>query len=410
MNIKELNQAFETIWVDESVKESVYQKLDVKSYIMKSEADSKMDSQTELPAATKISSEKEKENGNETGNVICGTHRKKASWVKRFAIMATILVALSIPVTIYADEIKTFFTEVLGRNEQVAEYVRQNVYEDSDGHLRMMVKELLSDQKAVRAVITYEALDEEGKEWIRNFDERDYDCDGIYWGFKDENGLSHSALSLVPSEIANGIFGFQELKEYRTDSTLCIQFMYDVNEPEKQQTAILYYPMTHKKYSQAELNVEPNMEIKEYRLVGDTNVNKYYDALYVRLSDLSLVIYGTQKGLYEHRTTAAGGYYQRILVPEKEREEVFPKVTLHFKDGTELSLMYGAALSPIMDHSGHIDSEGHRGADVNIYSVSFGEKFYMNDSMEERRLSIKAEDIENITINGHDFTLEEYTE
>lgn len=186
--------------------------------------------------------------------------------------------------------------------------------------------------------------------------------------------------------------------------------MYDVNEPEKQQTAILYYPMTHKKYSQAELNVEPNMEIKEYRLVGDTNVNEYYDALYVRLSDLSLVIYGMQKGLYEHRTTAAGGYHQRILVPEKEREEVFPKVTLHFIDGTELSLMYGAALSPVMDHSGHIDSEGHRGADVNIYSVSFGEKFYMNDSMEERRLSIKAEDIENITINGHDFTLEEYTE
>ena len=408
MNKKELNQAFESIQADESVKESVYQKLDVKSYFMKSETDSKMDSQTELPAATKISSEKEKENGNEAGNMICGTHRKKASWVKRLATTAAVLAALSIPATIYADEIKEFFTGVLGRNEQVAEYVRQNVYEDSDGHLRMMVKELLSDQKAVRAVITYEALDEEGKEWIRNFDERDYEWDGIYGEFNDENGFSHSALSLMPSEIANMSYGFKELKEYRTDSTLCIQFMYDVSEPTEQQTADLYYPMTHKKYCHAEFNVEPNMEVKEYRLVGDTNVNKYYDALYVRLSDLSLIIYGTQKGLYEHRNYSTGGYSQRTLVPEEEREEISPQVTLHFKDGTEHSLMYGASLSPVMDHSGHIDSEGHRGADVNIYSIAFGGNFYSDDY--EQQLSIKAEDIESITINGHDFTLEEYTE
>lgn len=408
MNKKELNQAFESIQADESVKESVYQKLDVKSYFMKSETDSKMDSQTELPTASKIPSEKEKENGNEAGNAVYGTtHRKKASWVKRLATTAAVLAALSIPATIYADEIKEFFTGVLGRNEQVAEYVRQNVYEDSDGHLRMMVKELLSDQKAVRAVITYEALDEEGKEWIQNFDERDYDWDGIYGEFNDENGFSHSALSLMPSEIASASFGFQELKEYRTDSTLCIQFMYDVSEPAEQQTAIFYYPMTHKKYCQAELNVEPNMEVKEYRLVGDTNVNKYYDALYVRLSDLSLVIYGTQKGLYEHRTYATGGYSQRTLVPEEERDEVSPKVTLHFKDGTEHSLMYGWSLGPVMDHSGNIDSAGHRGADVHIYSVSFGEEFAMDDN-EIQQLSIQADDVESITINGHDFTLEEY--
>ena len=98
--------------------------------------------------------------------------RTKKAWMKKLSAAAAIIVALVIPGAIYADDIRDFFMGFLNRDAQITEYVKQNVYEDSDGHLKMTVEELLSDQKMVRAVISYEALDDEGIQWLQDFDER----------------------------------------------------------------------------------------------------------------------------------------------------------------------------------------------------------------------------------------------
>lgn len=376
---KDLKQAFESIQAEGEKKEEIYKKL----------------------------SQMENAGGQETGTE--KGDKRYGRMLRRLAATAAALVALAIPATIYADEIQNFFKGILRHDEQVAEYVQQNVFEDSDGHLKMTVQELLSDQVVVRAVITYEAVDEEGAEWIRQFKEEDYQegPEGARYGeYMDENNMPHSALSLTPIGYTNMTRGIRELKELRTDTTLAIQLVYEVDDPVELEQAYLYYPMTHEIFRQTTLSIEPNMEIREYQLIGDTNVNEYYDALYIRISDLSYIIYGKQKGLYEHRRYSTGGYAQRMLVSYEEHEKVLPDVTLHFNGKEDYNSNYGYALSPVMDQKGDIATESHHGADTLICGEVFDHGQFLENS--EVTLSLESEALKGITINGHYFTLKAY--
>ena len=337
--------------------------------------------------------------------------RTKKAWMKKLSAAAAIIVALVIPGAIYADDIRDFFMGFLNRDAQITEYVKQNVYEDSDGHLKMTVEELLSDQKMVRAVISYEALDDEGIQWLQSFDESDYRWEGKYMKHDtDSNWLAHAAMGLYPENLTTMSHDFCELKEFRTDQTRFFELFYEVGCPDNAKTASLFYPMTTEVCKEATLDITPNMEIKEYRLVGDTNVNKYYDVMYIRLTDLSYVVYGTQKGLYSHTRHPEGGFSEYSLVADEEPGKIYPKVILHLKDGTEYSNL-GFALSPVsITKDGYINVEDFHGADTLICSSSYYAAYLSNRSEEggqSEPISIKIEDIESVTINGHDFTLEE---
>ena len=190
---------------------------------------------------------------------------------------------------------------------------------DCYSYLKMTVEELLSDQKMVRAVISYEALDDEGIQWLQNFDESDYRWEGKYMKHDtDSNWLTHAAMGLYPENLTTMSHDFCELKEFRTDQTRFFELFYEVGCPDNAKTASLFYPMTTEVCKEATLDITPNMEIKEYRLVGDTNVNKYYDVMYIRLTDLSYVVYGTQKGLYSHVKHMLNGYKQSEVQIDQE--------------------------------------------------------------------------------------------
>lgn len=203
---------------------------------------------------------------------------------------------------------------------------------------------------------------------------------------------------------------FEEIYKKYFDKLYRISFLYMKNEanevdaPVELEQAYLYYPMTHEIFRQTTLQVEPNMEIKEYQLIGDTDVNEYYDAMYIRISDLSYVIYGKQKGLYEHRKLSGGGYSQKILIPYADR--IIPDVTLHFNGKEDYDSEIGFALCPVMDQMGNIATESHRGADTIICQEIFDQEQFLGDS--ETMLSLESEDLKGITINGHYFTLKAY--
>ena len=46
------------------------------------------------------------------------------------------------------------------------EDVVKNVYEDNDGHVKMQVTKMLSDGACAYLDICYQALDNEGKQWL----------------------------------------------------------------------------------------------------------------------------------------------------------------------------------------------------------------------------------------------------
>lgn len=373
MDRQQLNQTFEMISTDESCKENIYKEI--------------LEKHRKRKGASKI--------------------KHKSAWTK-MAVTAAALLVLLVPQTIFADEIKDFFTGFLARDENVEEYVRQNVYEDTDGHLRMAVREVLSDQKYTRVIISYEALDDEGRDWIKKFDINDYShSDDV--GVTD-TGFPYTALSLTPSTLTSNSRGSRELKEFRTDSTLAVILEINAdrvfNLTNNLTRADLSYPMTHEISRTTSLDISANMDVHEYKLIGDTNVNKYYDVSYVRLTNLSIIVYGNQKNMWTCEKNANGWYTQESLVPEEDYDLCRAKVTIHTKDGNAYDCSGGWQGGILTDDEGNVDTKNHRGADTTIMSASYSEDMVLGDDL-KTTFVINPEDVTGITINGNYFTLEE---
>ena len=86
----------------------------------------------------------------------------------KFKYCAVLLAAAMIfsTTTVFADEIKEAFYNLLGKNEIISEDVLNEVFSDDDGHVKITVKELLSDGINTYAIVEYTALDDKGKWWI----------------------------------------------------------------------------------------------------------------------------------------------------------------------------------------------------------------------------------------------------
>lgn len=85
-------------------------------------------------------------------------------------IVAVVFVCMVIlPQTGLADGVKYVLSQ-FSKTSEVTEEIQKDTYSDQDKHVKMQVKEMLSDGTSVFLGICYTALDQEGEKWVAQLD------------------------------------------------------------------------------------------------------------------------------------------------------------------------------------------------------------------------------------------------
>lgn len=282
---------------------------------------------------------------------------------------AAIAIGMAFSVTVFADEIKNTIYNLLGRDEIVGEKVLNEVYSDSDGHVKMTVKELLSDNINSKAIIEYTALDDTGKDWLERvgtvreeYNQSIYDVE-LSPHFKDNNtalyGVSYS-------------YSCYELEEYETETTRVFELSCETSGESYSENMVLTYPLMNTVSNEAMINISESVQLKDVKIDGVKAPDKHYRLTGVKYSPLSIMLYGENHGLYESGSKN-GGHYIRTLVNEQ-----IDSLYIIMKDGSKINLeepndygyggwMLGSVTNPDVDY------------EVSIYCCSFGKAMDINN-------------------------------
>lgn len=246
----------------------------------------------------------------------------------RVAAVAMIAV-LVFSTTVFADEVKDFFQGFLKNQNTAQGYVEENVFTDSDDHVRVDVVELLSDEVTVQMTVKYEALDEEGEEWLNTA------------------GINVDALSIQPDFQGNAAeygtnygSGCDELRDSRTSTTRyyyvsCVNSRWSETIHQGEFT----YSLPDGKYTTL-LDTSCNVPVYEYQLqaVNDEVLSPYYTPTRIRFSRLSYVVYGEQQEAAEELIAIRN---EEFMSEAEEKEYVY-KVSFVKEDGSEIAFRSGS--------------------------------------------------------------------
>ena len=166
-----------------------------------------------------------------------------------------------------------YLTNLFADNEALVSEIQSNVFEDSDGHVKITVEQLLSDGRHIHAAVHYEALDKRGEQWLA----------GEPFGTKPNS--SHRILRIdCDNADRAGVtsFGSFEVKELRTATD---RYFYLNSENALQSTeelsGYLCYSMVNSFNKIASIDIESTMEFKRFKIVGDERASKYLTPTYI---------------------------------------------------------------------------------------------------------------------------------
>jgi len=278
--------------------------------------------------------------------------RSGMKWLKVAAVAAALCCVFVM--TAFAEEIGSLFDGLFVKDEIVAQTVLTGVYTDNDGHVNMAVEELLSDGIAARVVVRYQALDQQGKDWLDSLSNPSDTLDpNVFFGlnirpaFKDWNTFEYGV---------NWSYGAYELEDLRTETERCFvatmgsdRSGWGTNDVE------FTYGMTDGKKNTL-LNISTDIEKKVIDLDAPEDSDKLYTPLKATITPLSFVIEGEEDGIIDSRIEqGANGenYYYQSVVNEEEIDNLY----LHLTDGSWINLLapseynlygeqYGDAVKP----------------------------------------------------------------
>lgn len=219
--------------------------------------------------------------------------------IKMAGIAGTVAAALALacilPQTSFAEQIKKMFQGYWGQRSELTDYVTRGVFSDQDEHMLFSVEEVLSDEVAVSVVVRYEAKDEAGEKWLTTegpAGTESYDENGnlfpdrqlyLLWGKKDDYRSLTSSAQLIRGQS-------DEKVQY---------FVLDLSYGEwsaRLKKATLCYNLPTKDENMTALDTSCNVPVYEYTLKAKDQKQispKYYEPKRMRLTQLSVVIYGT---------------------------------------------------------------------------------------------------------------------
>jgi len=237
--------------------------------------------------------------------------------------------------TAFAEEIGSFFSGIFVKDAIVADNVLTGVYNDNDGHVNMAVEELLSDGMAVRLVVRYQALDQQGKEWLDSLSGSNDTLDSkAFFGLKVWPAIKD--LNMAEYGVNWG-WGAYELEELRTETERCFVLSMSADRSGWGTDDVEFtYTMTDGKKTTL-LSIVTDIEKKVIAMDAPEDSDKLYAPLKATLTPLSIVIEGKHFGLIENGTEyTEDGYtiYQRVTAEEK-----VDSLVLYFTDGTRVDLL-----------------------------------------------------------------------
>lgn len=254
-------------------------------------------------------------------------HKSEKKSFKLKYCAAALALSMAFSVTVFADEIKETFYNLLGRDEIVSQDVLNNIYSDTDGHLTMTVKEVLSDNITTRAIIEYIAHDSEGKQWLKNMQNV---TDEFY------NSIFDPQIEPCVKDDNMGLYGVSygysctELKEYSSDTTRVFELSCEASgENVGTDCVTLSYCLIDQFDKEAVIDVSESVELKEVKLDGVKSPDKHYRLTGIKYSPLSIMLYGENLGLYEARYSENSYYIKSVA------DEGIDSCCLIMKDGTK---------------------------------------------------------------------------
>lgn len=291
----------------------------------------------------------------------------KSRFKARYCVIAAAL-AMAIPTTIFANEIKEVFYNLLGKNEIVSEEVLNEIYTDNDGHVKITVKELLSDKINSYAIVEYTALDDEGKKWIdrslimenpENVNDH-LNYPNLSPAFKDNNTAIYGV---------NYSYGAYELENYHTEKSRLFKVTCQASGNNFGTDCMqLEYNLPDKFRVKADINVSQSVKVKDIKIDSSNAPEKFYKPLGIQISPLSFAIYGKDLGIVESGRNSVGEYYQKVVNEEVDSLYIF------MKDGKKYDLISFDEDS-ILDTGGAMTHVSNPNVeyDIVIYTCAFAE-------------------------------------
>lgn len=309
---------------------------------------------------------------------------KKAIIVPVAAALALTVGAVGVAAALNAEHLRGIF----GGNESITENIHNSVFEDSDEHVKMTVEEYLSDGQCTYLTVHYQALDEEGEQWLA---EEDFNDDSNYF----------EPLSIHPifKEVTDVYYpvsyseGTQELTEYRTetDRYFCAYFEANSRHYGTEQSRFTYI-MSDGVSRKTALDISNNMEEKWFELNAEESPSEFYIPKYLVLSELSFSIYGENTGAYEDNSIPEKGFWSfssSSMTHEQEMADAVHDISFVLDDGSRIKIKdyYCFYLGSAVAH------EYNRYTDINIASGWFTERKYKDDSF---TMALNNPDIDRI--------------
>lgn len=171
-------------------------------------------------------------------------------------------------------------------NEDLTDFVSENVYMADDGHVRFEVLEKITDSVQTYMTIRYKAIDTWGMEWLNKNTENGRIKKALYANlvFPDNNTKRYG--------VNYGCY-IEDLEEYNTErEKYFVLFLAALSGDYQSNKITLQYKMPDGTET-AELDVGDGLQFVKYKLSGDNN--EYFSTDYLYVSGLSFVVYGQLK-------------------------------------------------------------------------------------------------------------------
>ncbi|MBQ8177156.1 MAG: hypothetical protein IJ035_09015 [Oscillospiraceae bacterium] len=242
---------------------------------------------------------------------------------KPFVIAAAVVCVLLCSLPVVADSIKSLLNERFPETAVMQENIQKAVYESNDGHVKMTVDELLSDEMIVLMTVHYEALDEKGKEWINNhkFESDIAAMSSIQFGRNVGFGI---VPDMGDNTIIHGVnvsYNTEELTEYKTDTERWFLLHYEASSRDYDSAQGKFaYPMTSG-VETVYLDTRGNVPVKKIELKNEQVPSEYFTPTHIEISKLSFVIFAMQYGIYE-TFSEPYHYGSRWILPDEEYEKI----------------------------------------------------------------------------------------
>lgn len=228
--------------------------------------------------------------------------------------------------TVFGEEIKNTFYGLLGRDEIVSEQVLNDVFTDSDGHVTVAVKEVLSDKINAYAIVEYTALDSEGQDWLDN---------SLIVNMNNAPNITPDWESVNAVYGGSFSYGFEEIENLRTDKSRLFKVMYQSSGDYDGLDSInFWYCLSNEWGKETLIDVTKSVKLTDIKFDSSKAPDKYYKPLGVKISPMSIMIYGKDMGMVESGKTKSGGNYIKVI-----HDEEIDSCYLLMKDGTTYDMM-----------------------------------------------------------------------